>query len=401
MTDVAGTRFASALTLQADPGPVVAELSQQLELQGWAGQAPPDLLVCFATHHHRRHWGAVNQQLHQLLRPRQQIGCLGQGVIGTDAAGRGQEIEDDPAWSLWAAWSPSAELEAAHLSLEQTPEGMAFTGFDRELPENSSLILLADPFSFPADVLLERWREDRPGTLVMGGMASGGSAPGENRLVLNDRTFDHGAIALAVSGPLNITPVVSQGCRPIGDPMIVTRAERNVVLELGGQPAVTQLQRIFQSLPNHEKEMLQRGLHLGRVVSEYQEQFEAGDFLIRNVFSLDGQRAALIVGDYFRPGQTVQFHLRDAGSAHRDLQLLLEKARHQTPPPAAALLFTCNGRGTHLFGEPHHDVTVTQRTLGPIPVAGFFAQGEIGPVSAENFLHGFTASIALFSTHQK
>jgi small ligand-binding sensory domain FIST len=391
------TRYAAALTTQRDPGGALDDLTGQLELQRPDPRSAPDLVVSFASHHHRDHWGGINQRLRHHWSARTTLGCLAQGIIGTDASGRGHEVEDGPAWAIWAAWGAELELPATHLSLEQTSEGMAFSGFDDELPSDATVILLADPFSFPADGLLERWREDRSGAVVLGGMASGGLAPGENRLVLNDRTFDHGAVAVALRGPLRTRPVVSQGCRPIGQPLVVTRVERNLILELGGQPAVAQLQRVFQTLPNHEKEMLQRGLHLGRVVSEYRERFEAGDFLIRNVIGLDGKRQALVVGDFFRPGQTVQFHLRDAGSAHRDLQLYLEQSRAADPPPRAALLFTCNGRGTHLFGEPHHDVTVLQRTLGQIPVAGFFAQGEIGPVGKENFLHGFTASIALFA----
>jgi small ligand-binding sensory domain FIST len=190
--------------------------------------------------------------------------------------------------------------------------------------------------------------------------------------------------------------LVSQGCRPIGDPFVITKAERNVIYELGGVPAVVQLHNLLISLPTHEQDMVRRGLHLGRVVNEYQEHFEYGDFLIRNVLGIDPESGAIIIGDYVRVGQTVKFHLRDWQSADADLRQMLAAVRKSGGAPGGALLFTCNGRGTRLFPEPHHDALAIREVLGDIPVAGFFAAGELGPVGGRNFMHGFTASIALF-----
>ena len=94
----------------------------------------------------------------------------------------------------------------------------------------------------------------------------------------------------------------------------------------------------------------------------------------------------------------MQFHLRDAKSASDDLHILLaaDRAKHQNPP-LGALLFSCCGRGEGLFGQPHHDSGAVQERLGSLPTAGFFAQGEIGPVGGRNFLHGYTASVVIFS----
>lgn len=391
------TAYAAALSTASDPGDVYDDLCQALAGPLATQQRPPDLACVFASHHHRPHWAAVNERWRQRTQTGHMLGCLGQAIVGCDAQGRGREIEEGPAWSVWLGWLPrSTRITVAHLSLEQTSEGLAFTGFEGDFAEQATVILLADPFSFPADGLLERWREDRPGTLVVGGMASGGAVPGENRLVLDARTFDHGAVAVALDQGPAVNVVLSQGCRPIGQPFIVTRSERNVIFELGGQPALAQLQKLFNELPNQEKELLRRGLHLGRVVSEYRDRFEPGDFLVRNVVGLDSQHQALVIGDFIRTGQTVQFHLRDADSADRDLHLFLQEANRQLPSAAAGLVFTCNGRGQHLFGQADHDVSVVQQQYGAIPLAGFFAQGEIGPVHKQNYLHGFTASIALF-----
>jgi small ligand-binding sensory domain FIST len=250
------------------------------------------------------------------------------------------------------------------------------------------LIVLGEPFSFPADYMLERINEDRPKVPVIGGMASGAAQPGDNRLILGANTFAEGAVALHVSGPVRLATVVSQGCRPIGKPFVVTKAERNIIYELGGKPALAQLREIFDTLPTSEQRLVQRALHVGRVVSEYQERFEQGDFLVRNVVGIDANSGAIAIGDYLRPGQTVQFHIRDEEVA--------DAKSKSSGSPAGALLFTCNGRGTRMFSQAHHDAGAVAHAFGSIPLAGFFAQGELGPVGQHNFIHGFTASIGLF-----
>jgi len=200
-----------------------------------------------------------------------------------------------------------------------------------------------------------------------------------------------------IDGPVRIRHVVSQGCRPIGRPFIVTKAQDNVLLELGGRPAFDQLREVYQQLAPADQQLVQRGLHVGQVINEYQEQFDRGDFLVRNVQGIDSARGSIAIGDFVRVGQTVQFHIRDAATADEDLEALLSAAAEQSSgPTAGALVFTCNGRGTRLFPEPHHDAQAVARRWPGLPTAGFFAQGEIGPIGGKNFLHGFTASIALF-----
>jgi small ligand-binding sensory domain FIST len=196
---------------------------------------------------------------------------------------------------------------------------------------------------------------------------------------------------------VRLATVVSQGCRPIGRHFVVTKAERNVIYELGGKPALAQLREIFDTLPTSEQRLVQRALHLGRVVSEYQERFEQGDFLVRNVMGIDSNSGAVAIGDFIRPGQTVQFHIRDEAAADAELKQLLAGVRDQSAAaPAGGLLFTCNGRGTRMFSQPNHDAQAVASAFGPIPLAGFFAAGELGPVGRQNFVHGFTASVGLF-----
>jgi small ligand-binding sensory domain FIST len=358
-------------------------------------ETAPDLAVLFATHHHAAEFGSLAAQACDLLETESLIGCAAEAVAGV-----GREVEDEPAIALWLATLPNATLRPMHLDFQRTPEGGVFAGWPDDLPEpwpeGSALLLIGEPFSFPADVLLARLNEDRAETLVFGGMASGGMAPGRNRLFLGRCSLDEGAAAVLLSGGVHVRSVVSQGCRPIGKPFVVTSAERNLVFELGGKPALERFHEVYQELPTRDRELVSQGLHLGRVVSEYQDHFEQGDFLVRNVVGADRESGTIAIGDWLRRGQTVQFHVRDAETADGELNHLLAQVARSHGQPQAALLFTCNGRGTRLFPRPHHDAAAIQRALGEIPLAGFFAQGEIGPVGGKSFLHGLTASIALF-----
>ena len=228
-------------------------------------------------------------------------------------------------------------------------------------------------------------------------MASGGRMPGQTRLVLGGEVINDGAVGVLLQGPIAVRSIVSQGCRPIGKHMVVTRGHDNIIEELGGMAPLARLQQIWQELTPRDQQLFQQGLHIGLVINEYQGAFQRGDFLIRNVLGLDREAGALAITDRVRVGQTVQFQVRDAESADEDLHAHLQTDRTAHPaPPAGGLVFTCNGRGTRLFSQPHHAARLVRQESGIIPLAGFFAQGELGPVGGQNFIHGFTASVVLF-----
>jgi small ligand-binding sensory domain FIST len=385
--------FASALSLATDTNDalneVIARASKQLG-------ARPNLGFVFASPHHLENIQQIATRVSDLLTaPENLLGCSAEGIIGNDS-----EIEEGPAIALWLAALPESQISTMRLEFHRTHEGNAVGGWSDRVagpwPPDSFLLVLGEPFSFPADVMLEKLNDDRPGVPVAGGMASGGAGPGGNRLICGREVFREGAVVAHISGGVRLRTVVSQGCRPIGKPFVVTKAERNVVYQLGGRPALDQLRDVFQTLPTREQELVNRGLHLGRVVSEYRDHFEPGDFLIRNVVGCDSAAGAIAVGDYFRAGQTVQFHIRDADSADSELRQLLAAVRDlPLNTPCGGLLFNCNGRGTQFFPGPHHDAQAVLQVLGSFPLAGFFAQGEIGPIGGHNFLHGFTASLAI------
>jgi len=203
-------------------------------------------------------------------------------------------------------------------------------------------------------------------------------------------------VGVSLSGPLRIETVVSQGCRPIGRHMIVTRSHENVIEQLGGKPAVQVLREVVSELPESEQNLLQNGLFVGQVASEYREKFNRGDFLVRNVIGIDEENGTVSIADYVKTGQTVQFHVRDAQTADEDLSLMLDGQQKAPAPAAGGLLFSCNGRGLRMFEEPCHDIRIARKSMPSTPIAGFFAAGELGPVAGKNFVHGHTASFALF-----
>ena len=234
-----------------------------------------------------------------------------------------------------------------------------------------------------------------PAIPLIGGMASAARGPNENVLFKNDRIFNDGLVGVTLSGKLTVQTLVSQGCSPVGRPLVITKGHDNIIEHLGGKPSLAALSEIVAELnPEQQNLINQRGLMIGRAISEYTDRFSRGDFLVRQISGADRESGAIGVGDFVRVGQTIQFHVHDAKSAHEDLELLLESAK-STPSPVAALLFDCNGRGQRLFIQPNHDVSVASAAMPTTPIAGFFAAGELGPVGGKNFIHGHTASFAL------
>jgi len=357
----------------------------------------PDLAVAFFSTHHAKGADQIARTLTERLTPRCLLGCVAEAVIGN-----GKEIEDAPALSVWLGrWNHPVTLEPFHLVLERTSEGPSLLGLPDGLvgadSADSAVLLLGDPYTFPVDLFLSQMNENNPGLPVLGGMASGIRGAGQCRLLVNGDVRREGAAGVLLQGSLGLRSIVSQGCRPIGQHMIVTRAEENIILELGGKTPMQRLQDLWQSLNPQDQNLLQQGLHIGRVINEYGGDFQRGDFLVRNVLGLDRDSGALAITERMRVGQTVQFHVRDAETADEDLHALLQLdlSAHEKRP-AGALVFSCNGRGARLFDRPDHDAGAIRAEAGDIPLAGFFAQGELGPVGGQNFIHGFTASVALF-----
>jgi small ligand-binding sensory domain FIST len=364
-----------------------------------AGEAP-DLGFVFATNHYEDELEQIAARIREQLGVRTLIGCTGEGVIGPQG-----EVESGPAVALWLARLPGVvvnpvSLDQADLEVADTPEAfrrllpLSQTRTEDGLGFAPTLFLLADPFSFNIVQFLETINAVYPDVRVLGGMTSGVEAPDQSVLICNEECHRQGAVGVVVSGSTRIDPVVSQGCRPIGRPFVITAAEENILKQLGGKPALAILNDVFQHASEDERRLMQQGIFVGQAITEYKEHFGRGDFLVRNLVGADQSSGALAVGDYVRIGRTMQFHVRDARSADADLQTMLSP--YASEPTLGALMFTCNGRGTRLFDTPDHDLNALRAVTGPLPIAGLFCAGEIGPVGGQNYVHGHTASIALF-----
>ena len=314
----------------------------------------------------------------------------------------GRELEDAPGVAVGLFALPGAELKAFHFTQEQVEEaqGPAYWHAETGLgpARTNGWLVFAEPFHLDAERWLRGWNEAYAPRPVLGGLASGDPGDQAAQVYLNGEVFETGGVAVSVGGPVKLVSVISQGCTPIGSTWTITRVEGNLIHEIGNRPAYEVLLRTFNELPDAEKQKAQGNLFVGLVINEYLEEFQRGDFLVRNLLGADPRSGALAVGAFPRLGQTLQFQRRDAAAATEDMVALLSRAKAGLDGATiyGACLCSCNGRGHRLFGRPNHDAELVQQRLGPLGLAGFFCNGEIGPVGERNFLHGYTASLALF-----
>ena len=329
------------------------------------------------------------------LHARNVVGCTAQGLIAD-----GQGVEGASGVSVWVASLPSVEVRAFHLEVLRTSETIAILGMPQRRDDDVVGVLLADPFSFPVDGFVEHSHDALRGLPLTGAVASGSTFAGDTRLLVDGRVHQRGAVGVVLGGDVAVHTLISQGCRPIGRPMTVTRASGTTILELAGRSALQQVKDAVSELPVAEQPVAVRGLHLGVVVDEYADEHTANDFLVREIAAADHVAGSITIGDEVTVGTTVQFLLRDAAAAHDDLAEVLQafRARIAPAPLAGALLFSGDARGRAMFTSPSHDVRAVRDELGLESVAGFFAAGEIGPLGGRNQVHGFTATVLAFGT---
>ena len=355
---------------------VLADIGERLE-------GDPSLAVVFASGPHTSGLADMSRGLAELIGAQTVLGVSVSGVVNG-----GREVESGPGLSVWVGDTGDVQT----IRLEAIDSGRTILGLPTSAEPGSVLLLLTDPFTFPVDTLIETLEADLPGVSVVGGMASAGNAAGQNTLILDSAVFPDGAVGVLLP-PGVATPVVSQGCRPIGQPWVITDGSGQMIRELGGEKAIDRLQPIIDGLSPEDKALAARGLLVGIVANEQTEKFEQGDFLIRSLMGADRDSGAIAVGDRIEVGQVVQFHVRDAKSASEDMYGQLAMVDR---PVRASLVFTCLGRGTHMFREPHHDAQVITEIFSEVANAGMFCAAEIGPVGTRNAVHAFTATMLLF-----
>ena len=367
------------------------------ELRAKLGENPVSLGLVFMTPHFFPHAQAALEILRVHARIPLLAGCSSTSLITGD-----QEIENAAGLVLGLYSLPGAELKAFHFTQQQIEEAHGAAYWPTEsgvTPQKSNgWLAFIDPFHLDSENWMRSWNDAYAPLPVFGGMASGIFSEQSTQVYLNGEVFDDGGVAVSIGGDVKLTGVISQGCTPIGDTWTLTRVQHNLIQQIANRPAYAVLSETFQGLPVEEQRKAQGNLFIGLVVNEYLEDFHRGDFLVRNLIGGDPQSGILAVGALPRAGQTMQFQRRDAAAATEDMNELLERAKHQIGGETVygGCLCCCNGRGKNLFNESSHDARLIRERLGPLGLAGFFGNGEIGPVGAKSFLHGFTASLALF-----
>ena len=337
----------------------------------------------------------------EILRVHAQIPLLA-GCSGASLIAGNKEIEEAPGLVLGLYHLPDAELRACHIEQDQVEQAESpdfwphATGV--KPADCNGWLVFADPFHIDSETWLNQWNEAFPGVAIVGGLASGSLRQQTTQVYLNSEVHETGAVAIAFSGGVRIHSVISQGCTPIGETWTITKTEQNLIHRIANRPAYEVLADTFNHLDTADQQKSQGNLFVGLVINEYLDEFHRGDFLIRNLLAADPRSGILAVGALPRQGQTMQFQRRDAEAATEDMRTLLQHSQEKLDQATlyGACLCCCNGRGFRLFGQPNHDAQCVQNFFGTIGLSGFFCNGEIGPVGNRNFLHGYTASLALF-----
>jgi small ligand-binding sensory domain FIST len=383
-------RIGTGLSTLTNPRAGAAEAAAAAR-DGLRGEAC-DLVVMFASGGHLRDPAATLEIVHEMLEPDQLVGCGAAGVLG-----HSREVEDGTAVSIWAASLGEGSARAFHATVEPVEGGGALAGMP-DLEGAAGVLLLPDPFTFPTDPVLRFLSDAVPMMPLLGGLASARTPEDGAALFYGDEVVSAGAVGVRFED-VEVLPCVSQGAAPVGPELTITAAEGNVISELAGKPALQKLRETIEGLSDEDKRMVAGGLLMGIVIDANKPEYVQGDFLVRGLAGADPESGSIAMGTDVRAGQVVRLHARDARSADRDLaealEIRMEALGGRTP--AGALVFACNGRGRGMFGEPDHDATAVARILAGAPAAGFFAAGEIGPVGGEHFLHGFTATVAVFA----
>ena len=388
--------WSSAVSEQADLSAAVAECAATVrdDLEG----READLVAAFVSAHHADAHADLPRLIKSEIGAAALFGCSGGGVIGA-----GLEVEHRPGFAMTAAVLPDVSLTPFHFEDDALPDGDAGPGAWEELVRAKSaqepdFIILADPFSLRGEHLLMGLDYAFPAAVKIGGLASGAERPGANALFLGDEVFSSGAVGLAIHGDVAIDTVVAQGCRPIGKPLHVTECSQNLLLGVDGRTPVEVVREIFEELSERDRALAQHSLFLGVVMDELNDSPQLGDFLIRNIVGADAKRGAFAIGEMLKEGQTVQFHLRDAETSALDLSGMLSRYAAESPSlqQAGALMFSCLGRGSYLYGRPDHDTDMFRDKVGAMPLTGFFCNGEIGQVGGSTYLHGYTSSFGIF-----
>jgi small ligand-binding sensory domain FIST len=384
--------IAAGSGLAVGRSPEDAALEASLRALSRSGHDHADLALVFVA---GDAYASAPRMLHAIRRvtgARAVVGCSGAGVLTEE-----REVEGEAAVAVLAVRDDRLALTPFLLE-DQGQVGDAAGAAElvdqvgATVAEGGCLLILPDAMGLDPRALLSGLHESLGRILVMGGVAAGTPI----FELFNTDPVRGGLVGVALSGAPIIG--VAQGCMPIGSPYVITRAEANVIHQIGSRPAVEILKEAILSLENPGERIRRAGIFAGLAIDPAKSPLERGDFLVRNLAGVDQESGAVALAEPVKVGQTIQFQIRDAQSSREDLKSTLEEMAKRLGGrrPAFGCYFNCAGRGQGLFGVPDHDVSLIRQHLGEFPLAGFFGNGEFAPVGGRNFFHTYTGVLVVF-----
>ncbi len=222
------------------------------------------------------------------------------------------------------------------------------------------------------------------GAFLVGGLSSGDKGMAQ----IAGKVVDEGVSGVLIGGRVGVSVGLSQGCSPISDPHRATAAEDNVIAAIDGRPAL----EVFKEAAGVESDGELRAAAATTLAAFPTPGGDAHDYLVRHLTGIDAARGLIAVGHSVEPGDRLLFVRRDRAAAKRDLETMLARAMARLARPKAGLYFSCLARGPHMFGPGSAERAILRGTLGDIPIAGIFCNGEISNAR----LYGYTGVLALF-----
>jgi small ligand-binding sensory domain FIST len=341
----------------------------------------PDLALVFVTGRHLDTAAETLAAVRDVLQPR---ALAGGGSSAVFAAG--EQLAGETSIVVWAARFEGGNAEVTCLS------GYGQSSGSPPLSGATAVLLFPDYYSFPVGRWLPELAAAAPGVPIFGGCISARAASGGTVLFADDSAVSSGMVTVVLRG-VEVLPVVAEGQVPIGPELVVSAADRNMVHEIAGRPAMETLQAALDGLTSAERSLLNGGINLGLV-----RIGRSPSWSTHKILSTHSDTGSIRVGAVLASGQAVRLLANSATFAAAEMRSRLELCREAlgAQEPAGMLLFTCTSRDAAFFGRPGYDAGVASEVFRPELVSGFVSHGEIGPVGGGPRLLGLTTVAAVF-----
>ena len=363
-----------------------------------AGSAQADCVLVFFTVDHVRDCGKLLSVIRRLAGTERIVGCSGAGIL-TDEG----EIEGSGGLAVLVLASDSIESRPFLFHPVRDRDGEAGAEISRIITgvtaENSLLVLLPDGTNGRPRPLFDRIEEEVGFLPIVGAGSSESGAQGATFQVCGERVTSNAVAGLWLGGLFESSIGITQGCQPITEPMVITRAEGNFILEIDHRPAFESLAAILKGPLLTDLRRALAFVFIGLPADPRHNSIAAGRYLVRNIVGLDPEKGILAVAEEVFEGEQMVFTLRDPQRAREDLKQMLGRQSKNLAGkrPRLGLYFNCCARGTSLYGIPGIDTAYIRQTLGDFPLIGFFGNFELAPLEQRNHLLAYTGVLALIT----